>query len=398
MPAGDGPSVIPGKEGTDYHFVQYGSAVYVVYRVKLPNGKFVNTTWRVEKDDYEALGIKPGGVKRIGKSQFQSLNVFGSSNEIARTGSEEHPFQQYLKDLRERYGNVSWFSNREFMSVMLMGWAENWSAAELEQRIKRTDWYQSRTDATRQWELELTKKEREKQKEVWRTRIADELDNLYGPAVDWRGTIKPSEIKAWAERIASGKLGNPSEGAEIWLANMRKKAEKVEGSQAWIERQKLIEEQKGFMNRPEDVREKIRAEALEWLGPRGLPDNATLRKWSEDLVSENKSDGDWQKFLRNQAKSLYPWLGTDERWQDRAGSYKRIAEDAWGQPVSWDNKYLYELGERNAQGALTGKTLGYDDFEKLVRSDKRFWGGPTARQEGFELFNFLNSTFKGVGA
>lgn len=392
---GPNGGVLPGKEGTDYHFVRYGDKVYVVYRVKLPNGKFVNTTWRVEPEDLKA--IDPRSIKKIGQAQFKSLNVFGSSSEIARTGTDEHPFQQYLKDLRERYGNVSWFSNREFMSVMLMGWAENWTAAELEQRIKRTDWYQSRTDAARQWELELTKREREKQKELWGVRVSDALDDLYGPNVDWRTSIKPSELKKFAERIASGKLGDPTEGLEIWLQNQRKKAEKIEGTQAWIERQQTLEEQRGFMNRPEDMREKLRAEAMEWLGPRGMPDNATLRKWSEELVSEVKSDGDWQKFLRTQAQALYPWLGKDERWQDRAGSYKRIAEEAWGQPVSWDNKYLYELGERNANGALTGKTLGYDDFEKLVRSDKKFWEGPTARQEGFELFNFLNSTFKGVG-
>jgi hypothetical protein len=395
---GDGPSVIPGKEGTDYHFVRYGDKIYVVYRVKLPNGKFVNTTWRVEKDDYEALGIKPESVKKIGRSAFKSLNVFGSSNEIARTGSEEHPFNQYIKDLKERYGNVSWFSNREFMSVMLMGWAENWSAAELEQRLKRTKWYNTRTDAERQWELELTKAERQSSRQLWETRVTDALDDLYGPNVDWRADIKPSELKKFAERIASGKLGDPQEGIEIWLSNQRKKAEKIEGTQAWIERQRAEEEQRAFMNRPEDMREKLRAEAQEWLGPRGMPDNATLRKWSEEMVAEIKSDGDWQKFLRTQAQSLYPWLGPDERWQDRAGIYKRIMEDAWGQPVDWGNKYLYELGERNANGALTGKALGFDDFEKLVRSDNRFWGGPTARQEGFELFNFLNATFQGVGA
>lgn len=394
----NGPNVIPGKQGTDYHFVRYGGKVYVVYRVKLPNGKVVNTSWRVEQDDYEALGIKPDRVNRIGKAQFKSLNIFGSSNEIARTGSDEHPFQQYIKDLRERYGNVSWFSNKEFMSVMLMGWAENWSAAELEQRVKRTSWYQKRTDAQRNYELEMTKAERQKSNELWRTRVADSLDDLYGPGYDWRKDFKPSDLKKFAERIASGRLGDPNEGLEIWLSNQRRKAEKVEGTQAWIERQRAEEEQRGFMNRPEDMREKIRAEATEWLGPRGMPDDQTLRRWSEELVSEVKSDGDWQKFLRTQAQSLYPWLGPDERWQDRASIYKRIMEDAWGQPVDFKNKYLYELGERNANGALTGKALGYDDFEKLVRSDRQFWSGPTARQEGFELFNFLNTTFNGVGA
>jgi len=394
----DKPGLLPGKEGTDYRFVKYGDKVYVVYRVKLPNGKFVNTTWRVEKDDFKALGIDPAKVAKIGQPQFKSLNVFGSSSEIARANRDEHPFDQYLKETRERYGNVSWLGNREFMSVMLMGWAENWSAAELEQRLKRTKWYQGRTDRRRAWELDMSKSDRQNELKLWNTRVSDTLDDLYGPNVDWRGTIKMTELKKVAENIASGKWGDPEEGLETWLRNARTKAEKVEGSAAWIERQQKEEEQRGFMNRPEDVREQLRQDAFKWLGPKGMPDNETLRGWAQDLVSEKRSDGDWQKFLRTQARNLYPWLGTDEAWQDRASSYKSIAEENWGQPIKWDNPMLTQLGQFGADGQPTGKALGYDEFEKLVRSKPQFWSGPKAKEEGFDLFNQLNNVFNGVSA
>lgn len=391
------PNVIPGKKGTDYQFVRYGDKVYVVYRVTLPGGKSINVSWRVSADDYKAFGIKPDGVKKITKAAFGNLNVFGDASEIAAGNKDEHPFQTYVKELRERYGGVSWLGNQEFMETMLMGYAEGWTASELEQSLKTTAWYQKRTDAQRAWELDYTKAERSSSMDVWRNRLNEALGDLLGEGMDVKemGVTGP-QLKRWAEQIASGKWGDPNDGFEVWLSRMRNRAEKVEGSAAWIERESALEQQRAFMNRPEDVKEQIRQEASEWLGPRGVPDDETLQKWSERLVSEKASDADWQQFLRNQAQTLYPWLGPDERWQDRAAIYKRIVEDNWGQPIDWDNRLLYRLGEKDASGGFTGQALGYDEFERVVRSKDEFWQGPVAKQEGFELYNYLNETFNGV--
>jgi hypothetical protein len=391
------PGLLPGKQGTDYHYVRYGDHVYVVYRVKLPDGRYINTSWRVRNEDFKALGVDPSKVGRIGKAQFQNLNIFGTSEEIARGNRDEHPFQQYLHQLRQQYGNVSWFDNKEFVSTMLAGWAENMSASELEQQLKQTKWYQTRTDRARQWELEFTREERQQETSLWKTRIMDTLDDLYGVAVSWKEAgVTAGEVNKAAKAIASGRWGDPSEGLETWLRRARARAEKVEGSAAWVQRQQEGEQQRAYANRPEDIAAKIREEAFSWLGPRGVPDNATIRDWSERLASERASDGDWQSFLKKQATSLYPWLGPEERWQDRASSYKKIVEDAWGKPIGWDNDMLAKIGGVDANGAPTNAATSYDDFERVVRSRPEFWGGPTAKQEGFELFNYLNSTFNGV--
>lgn len=392
-----GPNLLPGKRGTDYRLVRYGDRVYAVYRVKLGDGRWVNTTWRVDPGDYKALGIKPEGITKIGKSAYRSLNIFGSVSEIARTGAEQHPFQAYVKDLKERYGNVSWIDDKQFMSVMLMGWAENWTAAELEQRLKRTHWYQSRTDAQRQWELETGKADRQTTLASTRERIQDALKEIYGPAYDWTQDYDPEALDKAALRIASGKLGDPSEGFEIWISNAQDRAAKIEGTNAWIELQQQLEQQRAFMNRPEDVQEQLRQEAFEWLGPRGVPDDAVLKSWAGSLVAETRSDADWQKYLRNQATSLYPYLGPEERWQDRAGTYKRIIEENWGTTVGWDNPLLFHIGEQNpTSGEYTGAARSYDDFERMVRSRDEFWQGSVARDEGAQLFAQLNDTFRGV--
>lgn len=389
--------LLPGKKGVDYHFVSYNGKIYVVYRVKIAPGKYVNMSWKVDQKDFKALGINAGNVRHISKSAFKALNYFGSASEIAGGSKDVHPFQQYLHKLKELHGNVSWMDNREFMSIMLMGFAENWSAEELRQRLTRTKWYQSRTAYQRSWELDKSKADRAADERTWKTRMLEAVRELYGPNMTLEeGGFDMAGFEKDVEKLASGVWGNPEDGFATWLEKQRRAAEKIEGTTAWIERQQAIEEQRAFMNRPEDVFEQIREDAMRWLGPKGLPDRQTLWQWAQDLVSEKKSDGDWQKFLRQTAKNLYPWLGPDEAWQDRASVYKNIMEEELGRSVRWDDPMLYALGGADAEGKPTNIPLSFDEFAIQVRKKPEWWQGAKAEEEGFDLFNELNSVFNGV--
>jgi hypothetical protein len=397
MPPAIENDLLPGKEGVDYHFVKYGDKVYVVYRIEVAPGRFVNTTWRVDKGDFKALGIDPGKVRGISKKAFRSLNVFGAASEIARGEKDVHPFQKYIRQLKELHGDVSWLHNREFMSVMLMGWAENWSAEELRQRLTQTKWYQNRTSFQRAWEMDMNDADRDASLGVWNARMKEALRQLYGPDITpEEAGFDMKKFEDQVKRIASGKWGSPEEGFAVWLESARRDAEKIEGTVAWIERQQQLEDQRGFMNRPEDMFEQLREDAMQWLGPRGMPDRQTLRKWSEDLVSELRSDGDWQKFLRKQAQALYPWLGPDETWMDRASVYRSIAEEELGRAVTWDDGLLYQIGGTDGDGAPTNEALSFDDFTRLIRSKDEWWKSDNAQQKGFELHNYINEVFQGV--
>lgn len=388
---------IPGVRGRDYEVVNYSGRMYVVYKTKLPNGKYVMDAWRISPQDAKSLKIG-GKVKHITKSQFKGLEVFGDFGEIVnKGGGQERPLQTYMKELREIYGgNSSWLQDKEYMEIFLMGYMENWDPGELQQRLKRTKWYQSRTAAERAWELDMNKADREAALGTARTQVEDAIKDLYGTISLKEAGITSKMIDEWATQIASGKLGDPSTGFQTWLERQTDKAEKVEGSAAWIDRQSMLEEQRGFLNRPEDMFEQLRNDATEWLGPKGVPDRATLMDWAEKLTSERASDGDWQQYLRQTSKALYPWLGPNERWQDRASVYKNILEEELGRPVGWNHGMLYELGAKDANGKPTNTPLSFDEFGKQVRATPEWWGSAKAEEEGFDLFNSLNSVFNGV--
>jgi hypothetical protein len=353
----------------------------------------------VNPDDYKIHNIEPGRVRQINRSQHQQLAFFGDATEIVGGDPDEHPFQQYLRKLRELHGGVSWMGDREFMEVMLMGYAEGWSQAELQQRLTRTNWYQSRTAAERVWEIDTSQADRRSSVKKWEQRMVEGIEALYGEGFTLQEAgVDPKKLRNMAERIASGRWGDPNEGYELWLAQQRDKVERIEGTQAWIERQQEMEERRAFLNRPEEMFERLRQDAMEWLGPAALPDRSVLRGWSERLVSQKASEADWMQFLRQQANALYPFLGPNETWTDRASAYRRIAEETWGTPITWKDPVLQHIGQVGPDGKPTGRAMPYDEFTRYVRQQPKFWRGEVARDEGFQLYNYLDSTFRGVSA
>lgn len=396
MPARD---FLPGEKGKDYSFVRAPNGkIYVVYKVSLPGGRTLRMSWTVPKDRYDHFGVNPSKVNRIGRDQFRNLHHFGEASDITSTGSQDHPFQTWMKELARDHRGASWLNNAEVVGIFLEGMAEGRDAQSILDRVKTTKWYKKRTDRRREWELEINPAQRQAEMKALSSRLANELqDNLLGAGFDFRdvGLSGPDFNKA-VERIASGRLGDVDDGIAIWLENMRSRAERVEGTVAWIEREQAAATQNEFMNRPEDMREQLRQEAFAWLGPKGVPDNKTLMDWAQRRVSEQSSDADWQKFLRQQAKALYPWLGPEERWQDRAASYKGIAESLMGQEIAWNHRLLSQIEAADDTGTPQGRAMDFGEWERKVRSTNEFWTGPVAREETFDALARMNSMFKGV--
>lgn len=387
---------LPGTFGKDYSFVRYGGVTYVVYYVDLPNNKRIKMSWKVDKKDYARFGVTEQKIRNITRAQHEALEFFGNAGDIQLTGDEHHPFEQYIREMRKQYGNVSWLHDREFMSVFLMGYAENVSPDVLQNYLRRTKWYQSRTDRQRTWELEIGKADKHAQVQATRSQMTQILSDLYGPDLDLVALgFTDEKLKKMAEKIASGWYGDPSDGLMIWAEQQRAKAADKEGTPAWIEEQQAAEQRRAYMNRPEEIRADLRDQAFSWLGPSGVPDFDTLTKWAKNLASGVASEEDWTNYIQNRAHQLYPWLGPNETWQDAASPYRQIAERLLGQPVDWNNSLLSSLGAKDANGSPTGQAMSFDEYEQYIRSTDAFFHGPVGREEGWNVFATLDNVFNG---
>lgn len=399
-----GGFLLPGVKGKDYHLVKGPEGkIYAVYRVKLPNGKVIRMTWSIPKSKYKAYGVNPGQVPSIGRQAFKQMQFFGQISEVIRRGDNRHPWQQFLSRLKEQYGPVSFLQNKEFMGVMLMGWFEGWSQAELQQRLSRTEWFKNRTAAQRNWQLNMKKADREAASKNMATQVKVALDELYGAASWQNHGINDKLINQWATKIASGELGDPSDGFQVWLYGQKQKAEKIEGTAAWIRAEQEAEDRRDFLSRPDEMVEKLREQAREWLGPKAVPDDTTLRKWATRIVTQQgglhgtDAESEWTRFLQGQARSLYPYLSEGEIWMERASAYKRIAEENLGRPIKWESDLLNNLEGVDKEGSRTGLPRSFDDFQEYVRNRPEFWRGSVANEAGFGLVTYLNENFNGVG-
>lgn len=387
--------ILPGQIGKDYHFVKVGGSFYVVYGVKLPNGNTMKVSWKVSQNDMKAFGLNADKAQTISANAFQGIQHLGNASELQWNQASVHPWEQYVQHLQELYGHVSWLNDKQFMATMLQGYVEGWSSSETQQALTQTKWYQNRTSQQRQW-ITVSKADRQAQIQAVTAQVQQTIKDLFGVDYDPSKVMSKDEIAKMAERIASGAFGDTQTGLTLFAQKLQKQAEGVEGSPAWITKEQGVEAQKSFMNRPEDMLQQIKQEALYWLGPQGMPTDESLQKWANALVTQNKSDADWKQFLQGRASTLYPWMGSNTPWQEFVDPYKRQAEQTWDRPLEWNDPILRDLGGTDASGKPTGGAMSFHDFDVSLRQDPRFWNSPTAYQQGFQLVNELNNVFRGV--
>lgn len=394
-PPSAGGRFLPGIKNKDYRVVNYNGKTYVVYNVKV-GSKNINVSWKVPQDKFKAFGISAKDARPITKKQFNKLNYFGLATDITVHGNKRHPFRQWVERITAQYGGTGLLKNKEIMSILLMGHTENWDGESIKGAIRQTKWWEKTTQYQRRWSFELTPKERQLSKQSWAPKIREALRAEYGDS--WQKYVSEKQVDNWLDKIASGRYGlegNPDDGFNTWLMHQRNKAEQIAGTPAQLNRSQTNRELANNIGNPDIMFGQIREDAIEWLGYHGKPGRDLLRRWADDLAVGNKSQEDWERFMRRQKDALYPYLAPDEKWTERISSYKEAAERLIGRTVAYDDGLLADITRREGQGV--GTPMNLSEWEKWIRqNDQRFWEGPVARDEGYGLVSFLNNIFQGV--
>ena len=248
------------------------------------------------------------------------------------------------------------------------------SPTELDNLLKGTDWFQSRTEEQLAWN-DLPEAERKKRTDDMAARMKGTLFQFAGVDVD----INDPRIQGDLERVASGQMGY---GA--WTEIVKGRA--AEDAESPWSRQ-VRDEQEAQKQRPIDIEntsQRVREASERW----GVNwSNATIEDWAKKMVSKDLSDEDLNKAFRDQAAILYPWkdpnvetataaapwVETYQRVMETSGSIQTGAIQAAltrGTPIFDFETELKQtdgyMGTKNGQDAMfstvseLGKRMGYE--------------------------------------
>ena len=350
-------------------------------------------------DRLSRYGLKASDAKVLTKAQSKRIKSIGWADELAphiRKG-DKHVLKSLTRYLRNQYGGQAILEDDEVMSVVIANSMFGWSAGEFENKLRNTSWYKNTNAYQREWVTTVSPKEKRERTSSTFQEVINALEDNYGR--DWVKYVEGGMSKAreWAETIASGKWGTPDQGLAFWAERQFDKAKLIEGTPAWITEQQEQEATRAYNNRPEDMFETLRSQAMNYLGQtRGKPliDRETLMGWATDLVTETRSDADWQQFLRRQMRQLHPYFDENLSFTEQASPYKSIAESIVGTTLTWDDEMFMQIAGTDDKGKSTGQARSLHDFAQYVRdNDPRFWDNPQteekARAFGQELLSIM---------
>lgn len=393
-----------GTLGKEFRLVKTPNGMYVAEYVYRIQGEVIRVGVKLGKseEDLRRFGLKPSDAKDVSKEQAKRIQNIGWAGELApniRKG-DKSVFKSLSRYLTNQYGGQAILNDDEVMAVVIANSMLGWSAGEFENRLRQTSWYQSTNEHQRMWTTQWSQQERDELTSSTLQDVVNFLESNYGR--DWTKYIEGGMDTAnkWAKQIASGRWGAPDRGFDFWSEKRFDHAKTIENTPAWIAWNKEQEQINADLNRPEDMLERLREEAMYYLGQangKPLVDRDTLKGWATDLISGVRSDADWQRFLRQQMRALHPYFDENVAFTDQASSYKSMAESLTGTSLTWDDPLMMKIQGTDPEGKPTGQAMALYDYAQWIRdNDPRFWQNPQTESKGLGFLSELSFRMSGV--
>lgn len=391
-----------GRKGKDYIIVRRDGRQYALYTYNISGNK-VEVLLRVPKGEENRYGVNPNEGRTISDKRWAKAEVIGGADELPLKNMPKDALKEVQRYLERVYGPSAVTEDDQVMAVFIGAEMLNYSPEEIAGSLRRTTWFKNSSEWERRFVRDFSPEERREQIRNSKQDVIQALENTYG--MDWLTHLKGLGIKTpmkqideWARQIASGELGgDPGEGLERFFRRQEVKAREIAGTPAHMAWESEQEELLAFANRPEDMRERLRGESITWLGQdkqeTSRLSGSTLDQWAADLVSGTKSEGDWQQFLRDKMKQLFPYFDPNLSFTVQADPYKSLLEATIGDTVDWSDSMLRDFSQLDDNGKPTGNAMSLRDFTLLARDPKK---NPRAYSEGTPLFDQGMSRLAGL--
>lgn len=377
-------------------FIRVDGQLYVAYRFHgVEGGPTAVVYYRVDQSMIPS-GAKVGTVSGQTLSEWRASGqwVDGGDAQALRGIPKGTSYQSLVDDTLMELGlaGTSAVNDSGVMNIVALAMTREMSEAELANRLRRTEAYQTKTDKQREWD-DLSDAEKEQ-------RVIDEamgLAQLYFTYVgedlavdqwdrDGDGRVSADEIKKgnsnlyqWALDVASGK-STQTAAVNTWL----KSEAKDNPNSPWSRTLREEEQAQGqFQVDIENTAEQLRDLYYEW----GLPirDDEAMRM-AEDIIMNKGSLADVEQGVRDQAQALYPNKPTN------------IPTRTWAAPYMQQYMMTLEVPEVDLMsdallqvGLRDGMTLA--DFTKMLRADDRWLKTDNARIEMNDKISQLGRQF-----
>lgn len=298
--------------------VRVGNGGFVVY--DLGNGIYVRYTIPYKGFDFN-------GSRDIGTvTQAQFNKMFpgyidgGNALELDSIARDFGSYRNYWNWLIKAYMGPNPAKNDPGVLRVLAQLAArpDMSSEELDNLLKGTSYYQSRTEAQLEWN-DLSKAEQEKRVNDTAIQLVDSYFQLVGAQIP----MTNGTLMQWARRIASGEIGYGT-AIEQWIKPAALKNPESPWSRT-IRNEKINQGQ--FEVDVENAAEQARQLARRW----GVQlSDTSLADWGNKLTMNEASEADLIDYLKKQASILYPWkdpeLETMEAAEPWLQTYSRVME------------------------------------------------------------------------
>ena len=205
------------------------------------------------------------------------------------------------------------------IDVIVTGmWDDPNVGAYMEGKLKQTEYWNNLTNVAAEYNS-LSQAEQQARVQQQAAIVAEEFWNLTGE----RLSITDPRVIEMATAVASGAKTLSAVYQEIRDIAMMNPESPLSRSI----RQEGIN-QNAYGNSIENAAQTYKTQASQQWGVQ--LDNATVMRWAEDVILGNKSDADFQEYLKDVAMTLYPWkdreMRTDVAAQPYLSAYRNLME------------------------------------------------------------------------
>lgn len=383
-----------GEKGEHYVIRRGPAGAYLaVYSFKI-EGETFKIAVQIPKGKLGRYGVKEGEGKLLTKAQMKNVHNIGWADELSQyvRQGDGHMVKALERYLRNQYGGNPMLQNDEVMATVISNSLFGWQPGEFEQQLRNTKWYNNTNGWQRTWDTTMSATERRQITDSTLQKVVNSLEATYG--FDWMTKIEGGmgKAKKWAEQIASGKWGTPDDGLGFWGEKQFDKAVEIQGTPAWISRQKQEEADRSYLNRPEDKSEQLRQDMLARFG-RVIVGKKERDSWATDIVTGVKPESDWEDFMRQQMKTLYPEMDPNIDFTAQGAPFKAMLEQTMGTPVGWDHPLLTSFAGLDDNGKPTGSMMSLYDYQLKIRDPDL---NPSAYEQGTPLYDQSADRLAGI--